>query len=122
MLGNLSEKQMHRYETFRRVGLPRSSVKKVVANALSSSGGGTNVLIALSGVGKLFVGELVEEALLVAKSWTPQDYGEKDGNKEDESKPLLPSHLREALRRMKLSGRFPNSSLYRHPSLHGFDY
>lgn len=83
----LTEEQLNRYEMFRRSTFPKASIKRLVQ---SVSGGpvSQNVVIAISGIAKVFVGELVQEAIRIKKR-----YGE--------SGPVEPKHLREAYRVVK---------------------
>lgn len=87
VLQNFSEEQMHRYETFRRVGISRSFIKRVMHTVVDQSCN-PNTIMLLGGVAKVFVGELVEEAKDVMHEW-------------NESGPLQPSHLLEAHRRLR---------------------
>lgn len=87
VLQNFTPEQMHRYETFRRVGFSRTIVKKIMQNVLGHAVN-PNTVIVMGGIAKVFVGELVEEAKDVMDEW-------------GENGPLLPSHLIEANRRLK---------------------
>lgn len=98
ILKDLDEEQIARYEMFRRIRLPAPMIKKVVQRTLESlvkEGGSTgtinqNVIIAVAGISKVFVGELVEEA---------KDVMAVLG--EPENLPIHPSHLIEAQRRLR---------------------
>lgn len=59
-----------------------------------------NVTIVLSGIAKVFVGELVEEARKVR-----DDLGETGA--------IMPSHLLEAHRRLKAANLAPPASIYK---------
>ena len=56
-----------RYELFRRSCFPRNQIKRLMQQ-VSGQAVNQQVCIAMSGVAKVFVGELVEEALKVAVS------------------------------------------------------
>ena len=73
-----------------------------------------NVVIAVSGIAKVFVGEVVEEGQIVIEKLLNKiiidilniialDVMEQNG----ESGPLQPKHLREAVRRLRLNGKMP---------------
>lgn len=83
----LSEEQLNRYEMFRRSTFPKASIKRLM-QSMTGSPVTQNVVIAMSGMAKVYVGELVEEAIKIQAR-----YGE--------SGPIEPKHLREAHRVIK---------------------
>lgn len=103
LMANFSEEQLNRYETFRRSAFQKSSIKKIIQNVCGKSVS-QSVVIAMSGISKVFVGEIVEKALDVKEKW-------------GDTGPLQPKHLREAFRLFKNSNRLSTSIKYKKPSV-----
>lgn len=69
ILASFDEHQLDRYECYRRSTLPRAGVKKL-ASSVAGAAPSVQTLIVLAGLGKQFVGELVEEARRVVSELT----------------------------------------------------
>lgn len=82
-----TEEQLNRYEMFRRSTFPKASIKRLM-QSISGCSISQNVVIAMSGIAKVYVGELVEEAMKIKTR-----YGDTG--------PIEPKHLREAYRVIK---------------------
>ncbi|KAI2796448.1 transcription initiation factor TFIID subunit 11 [Blomia tropicalis] len=87
LLSNFSEEQFNRYEMYRRSRFSKSTIKRLVKQATNYSIN-EKVAFAIAGIAKVFVGQLVETGL---------DYMAEH----NESGPLKPKHIREAMRRLK---------------------
>ncbi|CAH8498723.1 unnamed protein product [Schistosoma turkestanicum] len=86
LLAHFDEEQLNRFETFRRATFAKAVVRRLIQSVAPCSIS-QNVVIAMAGLTKVFIGELVEEAL---------NYKEQLG----ESGPLKPKHIREAYRKL----------------------
>ncbi|XP_020208917.1 transcription initiation factor TFIID subunit 11 [Cajanus cajan] len=92
ILSQFTEDQMSRYESFRRAGFQKANMKRLLASITGTQKISVPMTIVVSGIAKLFVGEVVESARIVMKE-------------RKESGPIRPCHLREAYRRLKLEGK-----------------
>ncbi|KAI8524811.1 hypothetical protein RHMOL_Rhmol13G0178900 [Rhododendron molle] len=100
ILSQFTAEQMSRYESFRRSGFQKSNMKRLLASFTGSAKISIPVTIVVSGIAKLFVGELVEAARIVMFE-------------RNESRPIRPCHIREAYRRLKLEGKVSKRSVPR---------
>ncbi|KAF7801309.1 transcription initiation factor TFIID subunit 11 [Senna tora] len=92
ILSQFTEEQMSRYESFRRAGFQKANMKRLLASITGTQKISVPMTIVVSGIAKMFVGDVVETARIVMKE-------------RKESGPIRPCHLREAYRRLKLEGK-----------------
>jgi len=91
---------MNRYESFRRSGFQKSNMKRLLASITGSQKISIPTSIVVSGIAKMFVGELIETARIVM-------------TERKDSGPIRPCHIREAYIRLKLEGKIPRRSVPR---------
>lgn len=94
-ISEMDEFDLQRNETFRRSKFPKSAIKKLISSIIGQAVN-PNMVIAVAGLAKVFIGEMVEEAKKVQREM-------------DDEGALLPSHFHEAYRR--LYKRIPNMKL-----------
>lgn len=87
LVDHLNPEQMARYEYFRRTTVNRAGVRKI-ANTVLNQSVSNNVAIVLSGVSKLFLGEIIEKARDVKKRYDKSIYLIKLKEKKDLNREL----------------------------------
>ncbi|KAI6673481.1 hypothetical protein NL676_001387 [Syzygium grande] len=100
ILSRFTEEQMNRYESFRRSGFQKATMKRLLCSITGSQKISMPMTIVMSGIAKMFVGEIVETARIVM-------------SERKESGPIRPCHIREAYRRLKLEGKVPKRTVPR---------
>ncbi|ONK79277.1 uncharacterized protein A4U43_C01F4740 [Asparagus officinalis] len=100
ILSQFTEEQMSRYESFRRSGFQKANMRRILASIIGSQKVSMPMTIVISGIAKMFVGELIETGRMIMAE-------------RKEMGPIRPCHIREAFRRLKLEGKIPKQSVPR---------
>lgn len=94
MLNNFTPAQLERYEAFRRSRLDKKNMKKLQQTIIGHQVN-VNMVTVMCGIGKVFVGELIETARVVA-----QEQGSHCA--------LQVHHIQEAYQRLDRRGNIPH--------------
>ncbi|CAA6672990.1 unnamed protein product [Spirodela intermedia] len=100
ILSRFSDEQMSRYESFRRSNFQKSNMKRLLTSITGSQKISMPMTIVVSGMAKMFVGELVETGKMIMVE-------------RNETGPIRPCHIREAYRRLKAEGKVPKRGVPR---------
>ncbi|KAL6503035.1 transcription initiation factor TFIID subunit 11 [Orobanche hederae] len=100
ILAHFTREQMSRYESFRRSGFQKPNMRRLLISITGSAKISDPMTIVMSGMAKMFVGELVETARVVMAE-------------REDTGPIRPCHMREAYRRLKLEGKIPKRPVRR---------
>ena len=88
----MDPEQLERYEVMRRASFHKSAIRRLIQQATGCTAS-QHVVIAIAGMAKVFIGELIEEALDIKDSESSPDT------------PLEPRHLRLAHMKMERENR-----------------
>uniref|UniRef100_A0A915A4Q2 Transcription initiation factor TFIID subunit 11 n=1 Tax=Parascaris univalens TaxID=6257 RepID=A0A915A4Q2_PARUN len=95
LVANFSPEQLERFECYRRSSFSRRKVRRLIRQSTGENPS-ENFTIAVAGLAKLFIGELIEEALDIAERLKEND------------KPLKPRHIELAYESLRRKARiFP---------------
>ncbi|KAG2447050.1 hypothetical protein HYH02_007801 [Chlamydomonas schloesseri] len=93
---SLTEEQKSRFEAFMRSSIPKPKMKKLMTAILRNAVPNERAIIAMCGISKLFLGELVELARVCA-------------SQEGHTGPLLPRHIHRAYQQLGGMGKLPHT-------------
>lgn len=107
---------------YRRSAFPKAAVKRLM-QTITGCSVSHNVVIAMSGIAKVFAGEVVEEGMSICNQNTNKIFVLNQDNfislaldvmeRAGETGALQPKYLREAVRRMRVRGQIPNGKAHK---------
>uniref|UniRef100_A0A915KR74 TAFII28-like protein domain-containing protein n=1 Tax=Romanomermis culicivorax TaxID=13658 RepID=A0A915KR74_ROMCU len=114
LVSKFSKDQLSRYEMYRRSTFPKAAIRKIVQQSAGCAVS-PNVIIAISGIAKVFTGEIMEEVFLwtssikeakvnLSRIYTSYSALDIRDRMKDGKDAVKPKHIREALRRLTAKG------------------